>query len=353
MANVWINEFHYDNGATNDPNEFIEIAGFAGTNLAGWKIQLYNGANGQVYHTFDLTGTIGGVPGSTFGFVSINPPSTNFIQNGSPDGIALIDAAGNVVEFLSYEGKFTATNGAAVGIESIDILVSETGGGSSTGSLQRQGTGYDSDHFDNWAVFSASNTATKGTANTGQTFELPAGQSLRIAADTAVTEGNDGTTTITFTVTRFNPGEDVTFNWDLAGLGPDGWATADDFTGPLSGTYTFTGDQTAYDIVITVNSDRAFELNERFSVALSNVTPGVTLLQSTAMTTIMNDDPIPIYQIQGSGTTSAWEDKAVKTTGIITGIQMIGSTRGFYIQDAVGDGNAATSDGIFVFMGSS
>ena len=42
MANVWINEFHYDNGGPNngaDVNEFIEIAGLAGTDLTGWKIQ--------------------------------------------------------------------------------------------------------------------------------------------------------------------------------------------------------------------------------------------------------------------------------------------------------------------------
>jgi hypothetical protein len=38
----WINEFHYDNAGT-DAGEFIEIAGLAGTNLAGWQLVLYNG----------------------------------------------------------------------------------------------------------------------------------------------------------------------------------------------------------------------------------------------------------------------------------------------------------------------
>ncbi|QRM29391.1 endonuclease/exonuclease/phosphatase family protein [Microvirga sp. VF16] len=352
MANVWINEFHYDNSAANDPNEFIEIAGFVGTNLNGWKIQLYNGSNGQVYHTFDLTGTIQGPSESAFGFIGIDPPSTNFIQNGGPDGIALIDAAGNVVEFLSYEGAFKATDGAAAGMDSTNIGAFENGGGSSTGSLQRQGVGYDSEDFDLWTAFSAVGTATKGDVNTGQTFELPAGQSLRISADTAITEGSDGTTTVTFTVTRFNPGEDVTFDWSLAGLGQDGWASTDDFTGPTSGSFTFTGTRTTYDITVTVSTDKLYELNERFSVALSNVTPGVTVIQSSATTTIMNDDPVRIYDIQGSGLTAARNNQVVMTTGIITGIQMIGESRGFYIQDATGDGNTATSDGIFVFMGS-
>ena len=38
------------------------------------------------------------------------------IQNGSPDGMALVDAPGQVLEFLSYEGAFTATNGPAAGL---------------------------------------------------------------------------------------------------------------------------------------------------------------------------------------------------------------------------------------------
>ena len=78
MANVWINEFHYDNSAANDPNEFIEIAGFVGTNLNGWKIQLYNGSNGQVYHTFDLTGTIKGPSESAFWFHRYRPTQHEF-----------------------------------------------------------------------------------------------------------------------------------------------------------------------------------------------------------------------------------------------------------------------------------
>jgi hypothetical protein len=45
-ATVFINEFHYDNTG-GDTGEFIEIAGPAGTDLTGWSIVLYNGANGS------------------------------------------------------------------------------------------------------------------------------------------------------------------------------------------------------------------------------------------------------------------------------------------------------------------
>ena len=39
---VFINEIHYDNAST-DAGEAIEVAGPAGTNLAGWTLLLYNG----------------------------------------------------------------------------------------------------------------------------------------------------------------------------------------------------------------------------------------------------------------------------------------------------------------------
>jgi predicted extracellular nuclease len=55
---------------------------------------------------------------------------------------------------------------------------------------------------------------------------------------------------------------------------------------------------------------------------------------------------LPIYAIQGSGFTSPHEGERVTTRGIVTRVAPRG--RGFYVQDPVGDGNPATSDGIFV-----
>lgn len=61
----------------------------------------------------------------------------------------------------------------------------------------------------------------------------------------------------------------------------------------------------------------------------------------------------PIYQIQGSGSAAAIAGR-VATQGVVVG-DFEGPSpalRGFYIQDASGDGDANTSDGIFVFNGS-
>ncbi|MGB8509037.1 MAG: endonuclease/exonuclease/phosphatase family protein, partial [Pyrinomonadaceae bacterium] len=97
--------------------------------------------------------------------------------------------------------------------------------------------------------------------------------------------------------------------------------------------------------------DTTQEQNETFFVNLTNVT-GATAGDTQGLGTITNDDvPLTsIYNIQGSGATSPVATQSVSTRGIVTGIKL-GTSGGFYIQDPTGDGNTATSDGLFVFTG--
>ena len=158
---VFINEIHYDNSGA-DTNEFVEVAGPAGTDLSGWTIELYNGSNGTRYDTITLSGTIDD-EGSGFGARSFLTPG---IQNGAPDGLALVNAGGNVVQFLSYEGSFAATNGTANGTTSQDIGVSETTSTPVGSSLQLTGTGDEYDDF----TWTGPDDDSPGDVNTGQTF---------------------------------------------------------------------------------------------------------------------------------------------------------------------------------------
>ena len=59
---------------------------------------------------------------------------------------------------------------------------------------------------------------------------------------------------------------------------------------------------------------------------------------------------VSISAIQGSGSTTAYQGQIVATSGVVTS-KYVGSgmINGFFIQDAAGDGNPATSDGIFVY----
>jgi DNA/RNA endonuclease G (NUC1) len=128
-------EIHYDN-SSDDVSEQIEIEGPAQTNLSDWSVVLYDGTKTTAYDSRALTSvTIPATCGAR-GVVVVPFPQ---IQNGSPDGFALVHA-GEVVQFLSYEGAFTATDGPAAGKTSIDIGVAEPSTSSAISSLQLDAT---------------------------------------------------------------------------------------------------------------------------------------------------------------------------------------------------------------------
>jgi predicted outer membrane repeat protein len=159
---VFINEIHYDNVGT-DTGEAIEIAGVAGTDLSGWSVLLYTGADGTVYDSVNLSGTIAD-QADGFGTVVINFPE-NGIENalaGTSDGLALVDSSGVVRQFLSYGGVFMATDGAASGLNSSDMEVRENGSTPVGQSLQLTGS---STSF-SWSLAAD----TFGSVNTGQNF---------------------------------------------------------------------------------------------------------------------------------------------------------------------------------------
>jgi hypothetical protein len=182
QTTVFLNEIHYDN-AGSDVNEGFEVAGPAGTDLTGWKVLFYNGNGGFVYDSVCLSGSI---PGQLNGFGTGWWDAPGSIQNG-PDGIALIDAAGAVIQFLTYEGSFTAGNGPAAGTTGTDMGVEE---GSATGegeSLQLSGGGSVYEDF----YWMADQPSTPGSVNQGQAFGsvVPGDTRLRLlrpmAGDTA------------------------------------------------------------------------------------------------------------------------------------------------------------------------
>ncbi len=137
-ADVFINEIHYDNYSS-DVNEGVEVAGPAGSDLSGWSLHFYNGSSssGKVYKTTDLAGI---VPNQQDGFGTLSF-SVSSIQNGSPDGIALVDANSELVQFISYEGSFTAIGGPADGLTSVDVNWEESSSTPVGHSIQLAGTG--------------------------------------------------------------------------------------------------------------------------------------------------------------------------------------------------------------------
>ncbi|GAB5535415.1 MAG: hypothetical protein Rubg2KO_16640 [Rubricoccaceae bacterium] len=113
---LWISEIHYDN-AGDDLNEGIEIQGPPGTSLDGWQIALVNGNGGTVYATLVLSGVL---PSSGIVWTPV------VVQNGSPDGVALVAPDGSVREFISYEGVVTGADDPVRGLASADMGAAQT-----------------------------------------------------------------------------------------------------------------------------------------------------------------------------------------------------------------------------------
>lgn len=155
---VWVNEFHYNNIGT-DVGEFIEVAGLAGTDLSTYSIVLYSGTNGQAYNTRSLSGIISS-ESNGYGTVSFN--YNDEIRN-TTHGIALVNS-GIVVQFLSYSGSFTATDGPAVGMDSEDILENENQNTPIGESVQLTGTGNQYSNF----IWNAPADDSPGALNVGQ-----------------------------------------------------------------------------------------------------------------------------------------------------------------------------------------
>jgi DNA/RNA endonuclease G (NUC1) len=217
VPTVYLSEIHYDNTGT-DAGESIEINGPAGTDLTGWQVVLYNGNGGASYDTQTLSGAVPATCG-TRGVIVVSYP-VNGIQNGSPDGVALVNAGGQVVEFLSYEGTFAATNGPALGTTSVDIGVSEAGTEPLGQSLQRSSV-------DAW---SGPRTSTFGACNDDGAPQPVVANVTVSPATASITQG----ATQQFTAAAFDaanqPIAGVTFTWTtsaatIATVGASGLAT--------------------------------------------------------------------------------------------------------------------------------
>jgi len=352
---VWINEIHYDNAST-DVGEFVEIAKPVGTDLTGWSLVRYNGANGTFYslpdaHNVEDDLGVHTPSGETngFDFVVVDYP-TDGLQNGSPDGIALFDDSGTLIQFLSYEGALTATNGPAMGQTSTDIGVSEASTGAIGNSLQLTGNGVDYTDF-TWAGSAAE---TPGTANNGQTFPgtgnqavaASCGGALQVLEGSAATRQVSGTdpdgTVVDLAIDSISddPGT-ITIGATAPATEAGGTATADvsvaDDT--PAGSYTVT--------IVATNDDDTPQTDDcTFTVNVQRV---LTIGEVQGQTT---DDE------NGLTDASPLAGQQVFVRGVITERGRFptasgGVNRGFWIQSATdaSDDDPLSSDGLFVFIG--
>jgi hypothetical protein len=183
-AHLVINEIDYDNVGTGDAAEFIEIYNPTGgdIDLTGIAVILVNGANNTSYQTIDLS-SVGSLASHDYLVIAggnvtaangnkYDPgwgTGTDKIQNGAPDGLALVDTSSmTVIDALSYEGAITAAvlpnfPGPVSLVEGTVLATATADSNTTDGSLCRKPNGTDTDNANADWQFCA--TKSPGAAN--------------------------------------------------------------------------------------------------------------------------------------------------------------------------------------------
>lgn len=284
--NAWINEFHYDNDG-GDVNEAVEIVVETATvaDLSKLVFTLYNGGDQLADNSYDVSTFTAGTPDGGYTVYSLLIGSG--IQNGAPDGFSL-DYDGALIQFLSYEGTFTAGDGPANGILSTDIGVSESSSTSIGESLQLSGTGSQYSDF-TWQVPA---TATLGTANNSQTIQAAVDATAPVSTWDPLTTSTGVAIDKVITVTFDEAIRDVSTNADFTDLTVDDLITTfETVIGATGVAFDATIDGTNQIITITPNADLAFDTEYTLTLAaIEDAEDNATTAETITFTTQPDTD---------------------------------------------------------------
>jgi uncharacterized repeat protein (TIGR01451 family) len=104
-------------------------------------------------------------------------------------------------------------------------------------------------------------------------------------------------------------------------------------------------DEISVRFVVTAASSSALIVNDDYAVSASNY---VTPTFGEAVNTVIGE--LRIYHLQGEGDVSPYLGQQATVQGVVVAdLQASTELEGFFMQDATGDGNPLTSDGIFVY----
>ncbi|WP_026955534.1 MBG domain-containing protein [Algoriphagus vanfongensis] len=299
------------------------------TDLAGNALvnTVPTGANNNEYTLDNTAPTVTALsPGDNATDVSLN---SDFVITFNEDVVA---NSGNLtVHRVSDDGvvrNFDVTNGALVSIAGGVVTFTNT-------SDLNVGTEYYV-ILDNGAFQDEAGNAFGGIVNPSAWNFTTSVQTQLSVNDPTVTEGNSGTTQLIFLVSLSQPAPAGGATVDYATS--NGTATAGSDYIAASGTLSFSVGESSKTINISITGDEVVELDETFTLTLSNPTgTNVSLGDFDGIGTIQNDDTaaVTISDVSGNEddgviTLTATLDKAVQD--------------GFTVDVSTSDGTATVAD---------
>jgi uncharacterized protein len=305
------------------------IAALSGTLEPGqyYLVRLAGGANGVALPQPDATGTVNMAAAS--GKVVLASTTAGIACNGGSTPCSAAHLA-LIVDLVGY-GTANFYEGAAAA----PALSNTTAGFRETGGCQ--------DTDDNAADFSAGAPAPRNSASPPSPCPV-----FPIVVETAPAEGAASVPLDAQVAVGFDRPVTVSGEWVTVVCTTSGTHALTQTGGPstyvLTPTATFAS---AESCTVTVVADGVVDaadpesgMEEDFSWSFTTVDTAVCELPFTAT-----------YTIQGSGSATPLAGQTVTTQGVVIGDfqGLAPALGGFYIQDPAGDGDAQTSDGLFVF----
>ena len=328
-------------------SDFIELFNPTGSSisLAGWSVQ-YASATGSGWAVTPLSGSIPAgrnylIKEADGAGGTVDLPTADatgaIAMSGMTGKVALVSVAAplsgscptaNVIDLVGYGPTASCFEGAPTPVTANETSAQRKGGGATDTN----------NNLNDFEILAPDPHASADPAPTVTSTSPANGESgVAVAANVSVT---------------FSEPVNVTGTWFTI-VCTSGPHTATVSGGPL----TFTLDPAvdfSFDDACTVTIDAASVADQDSADPPDTMTTDVV----TTFTTVTSADQCaqpftPIYSIQGSGPTAAITG-TVTTAGVVVG-DFDGPTtvgiQGFYLQDPTGDGDPATSDGIFVFTG--
>jgi uncharacterized protein len=327
-------------------NDFIELfnRGATPVDVTGWSVQ-YASAAGSTWQKTDISGTI---PAGGYYLVREAAGAGGTLDLPTPDatGTIAMGAAAGKVALITNRVFLTcgATTGSCLPNPAIRDFVGYGSADNFEGTgptptltnttAALRGNGGCTDTDDNTSDFATgapnprNSAAPLNPCPTDPSVTLDCGDALLTWAGRATTRtltaSDPNGTVMDFAITDITPSPApgaITLSNETPATAPGETATADvdvDASVPVG----------SYSVQVTASNDDV---------------PS----QSGAcrLTVEVFPEPTPIYEIQGPTHESPLVGTEVATTGVVTVV--VGN--GFFIQDLEGDGDGATSDGIFAF----
>jgi len=274
-------------------NDTLDLSGWSTNSIVSLMPGSFSSCNSMtnnisIAYTCDIENAVGGngadqITGNNLANKLDGGAGADVLNGGNGDDI-LIGGAGNdnldggagndQANFSGNFSSYTYSYNAA--------LQSWTFNNTVTGTDQIKGV----------ELFSFSDGIKTASQLTGTTpTPTPTLPVVSISTSTAtLAEGNSGSTAFSFTISVNKASTTAqTVKWTAAGSGTSA-ASANDFSGALTGTATIAAGQTSTKVTVSALGDTVVESDETFAVTLSAPSSGLSLGTTSASATIRNDD---------------------------------------------------------------